>query len=58
MKDFNIFHCSIVSSFEEIKTAALTEPADTKEVIALMKYVEVAQSDTIIQLMQSIKVKI
>ena len=34
------------------------EPEDTKEVTELMKYVEVAQTQTIIQLKQTIRVSL
>jgi len=46
----------IVSKFEEVQAGALQQPSDTKEVMELMKFVEVSQTDTIIKLKKSIKV--
>ena len=46
----------IVEMFEEIRKGALREPSDTKEVMELMKFVEVAQNDTIVKLNKNIKV--
>ena len=48
----------IVREFEQVRAGALMKPEDTKEVMDLMKFVEVAQTKTIIKLKQTIKVNI
>ncbi|XP_066919650.1 dynein axonemal heavy chain 12-like [Clytia hemisphaerica] len=45
----------IVEEFEQVRAGALMKPEDTKEVMDLMKFVEVAQTKTIIKLKQTIK---
>lgn len=54
----SVWFSRIVAKFEEIRDGALMEPEDTKEVTELMKFVEVAQTKTIIELKKNIKVSI
>ena len=46
----------IIEEYEEIKEKALAIPADTKEMISLMKFIEEAQTVKLTKLKESIKV--
>lgn len=46
----------IIQEYEEIKEKALAIPADTKEMISLMKFIEEAQTVKLTKLKESIKV--
>lgn len=46
----------IIQEYEEIKEKALAIPADTKEMISLMKFIEEAQTVKLTKLKENIKV--
>ena len=46
----------IIQEYEEIKEKALAVPADTKEMISLMKFIEEAQTVKLTKLKENIKV--